>query len=56
MKPIRTARRANAPFGFGIAAARTPQPAVVRRRSIVSHLSYGLGLYLAALVVRALVP
>ncbi|MBN3790212.1 DUF2938 domain-containing protein [Burkholderia sp. Ac-20353] len=43
-------------FGFGIAAARTPQPTVARRRSIVSHLSYGVGLYLAAVVVRALVP
>ncbi|AOI73098.1 DUF2938 domain-containing protein [Burkholderia ubonensis] len=35
-------------FGFGIAAARTPQPRVARRRSLVTHLSYGLGLYVAA--------
>ncbi|KVO00558.1 hypothetical protein WJ70_00295 [Burkholderia ubonensis] len=35
-------------FGFGIAAARTPQPSVARRRSLVTHLSYGLGLYVAA--------
>ncbi|KVR36448.1 DUF2938 domain-containing protein [Burkholderia ubonensis] len=35
-------------FGFGIAAARTPQPSVARRRSLVTHLCYGLGLYVAA--------
>ncbi|KVN39840.1 DUF2938 domain-containing protein [Burkholderia ubonensis] len=38
-------------FGFGIAAARTPQPSVARRRSVVTHLSYGLGLYVAAQVL-----
>ncbi|KVP74165.1 DUF2938 domain-containing protein [Burkholderia ubonensis] len=38
-------------FGFGIAAARTPQPSVARRRSLVTHLSYGLGLYVAAQVL-----
>ncbi|PCE33589.1 DUF2938 domain-containing protein [Burkholderia ubonensis] len=43
-------------FGFGIAAARTPQPSVARRRSLVTHLSYGLGLYLAAHGVLALMP
>ncbi|TCW85169.1 DUF2938 domain-containing protein [Burkholderia sp. SRS-46] len=43
-------------FGFGIAAARTPQPGVARRRSIVTHLAYGLGLYLAALVLVDVMP
>ncbi|KVG77468.1 DUF2938 domain-containing protein [Burkholderia ubonensis] len=38
-------------FGFGIAAARTPQPSVARRRSVVTHLCYGLGLYVAAQVL-----
>ncbi|KVU83892.1 hypothetical protein BGV56_28955 [Burkholderia ubonensis] len=38
-------------FGFGIAAARTPRPSVARRRSLVTHLSYGLGLYVAAQVL-----
>ncbi|KVR01460.1 DUF2938 domain-containing protein [Burkholderia ubonensis] len=38
-------------FGFGIAAARTPQPSVARRRSLVTHLCYGLGLYVAAQVL-----
>ena len=35
-------------FGFGVAASRTPQPGVARRRSIVTHLVFGTGLYLAA--------
>ncbi|WP_107313510.1 DUF2938 domain-containing protein [Burkholderia metallica] len=41
-------------FGFGIAASRTPQPGVARRRSLVTHLSYGVGLYLAACTLAAL--
>ncbi|WP_412024765.1 DUF2938 domain-containing protein [Burkholderia cepacia] len=41
-------------FGFGIAASRTPHPGVARRRSIVTHLSYGVGLYLAAFALAAL--
>ncbi|MCW5117958.1 DUF2938 domain-containing protein [Burkholderia cenocepacia] len=41
-------------FGFGIAASRTPQPGVARRRSLVTHLSYGVGLYLAAYLLAAL--
>jgi hypothetical protein len=41
-------------FGFGIAASRTPNPAVARRRSLVTHLSYGVGLYLAAFTLAAL--
>lgn len=40
-------------LGFGVAASRTPQPAVARRRSLVAHLSYGVGLYLAALALAA---
>jgi hypothetical protein len=41
-------------FGAGIAASRTPQPNVARLRSIVTHLSFGLGLYLAALATAAI--
>ncbi|RQT17856.1 DUF2938 domain-containing protein [Burkholderia contaminans] len=41
-------------FGFGIAASRTPQPGVARRRSLITHLSYGVGLYLAAYALAAL--
>ena len=40
-------------FGFGIAASRTPHPGVARRRSLVTHLSYGVGLYLAAFTLAA---
>lgn len=35
-------------MGFGIAAARAPLPDVARRRSLATHLVFGLGLYLAA--------
>jgi Protein of unknown function (DUF2938) len=35
-------------LGAGIAASRTPRPNVARRRSLVTHLVFGLGLYLAA--------
>ncbi|WP_175950554.1 DUF2938 domain-containing protein [Burkholderia sp. BCC0405] len=41
-------------FGFGVAASRTPHPGVARRRSLVTHLSYGAGLYLAAFTLAAL--
>ncbi len=34
-------------FGFGIAASRTPQPSVAWWRSLVTHLVFGLGLFLA---------
>ncbi|MBP1472784.1 DUF2938 domain-containing protein [Frateuria sp. MAH-13] len=34
-------------LGAGIAASRTPRPGVARRRSLVTHLVFGLGLYLA---------
>lgn len=35
-------------FGAGLAASRTPQPNKARFRSLVAHLSFGVGLYLAA--------
>jgi hypothetical protein len=35
-------------LGAGIAASRTPRPGLARRRSLVTHLVFGLGLYLAA--------
>lgn len=41
-------------FGFGIAASRTPHPGVARRRSLITHLSYGVGLFLAAYTLAAL--
>lgn len=38
-------------FGFGIAAAKTPAPWVSRRRSLVAHVSFGIGLWLSALLL-----
>ncbi|KAA8998443.1 DUF2938 domain-containing protein [Affinibrenneria salicis] len=34
-------------LGFGLAASKTPQPAKARVRSLIAHLSFGVGLYLA---------
>lgn len=38
-------------FGFGIAASKTPNPTLARFRSIKAHAVYGIGLYLAALLL-----
>lgn len=40
-------------LGLGIASSRTPHPARARLKSLGTHLAFGLGLYVAALVVRA---
>ncbi|MEL2242710.1 DUF2938 domain-containing protein [Leclercia adecarboxylata] len=40
-------------FGFGIAASRTPRPWVTRLMSALTHLAYGFGLYVAALMMSA---
>ncbi|TFZ53054.1 DUF2938 domain-containing protein [Serratia proteamaculans] len=32
-------------FGFGIAASRTPRPWMTRLLSLITHLTYGIGLY-----------
>ncbi len=41
-------------FGFGIAASRTPQPNVARRRSLVAHGSFGIGMYISAMILRGI--
>ena len=41
-------------MGAGIAASKTPRPWTARMHSLVMHLIFGLGLYLAALVVNRL--
>lgn len=41
-------------MGAGIAASRTPKPYQARLRSILTHIIFGLGLYGAALISRAL--
>ncbi len=38
-------------FGLGVAASKTRQPSVARGRSLISHLSFGVGLWLASLVI-----
>ncbi|CDG16476.1 DUF2938 domain-containing protein [Xenorhabdus doucetiae] len=37
-------------MGMGIAASKTPAPNTARLRSLMAHTSYGVGLYLAALL------
>jgi hypothetical protein len=34
-------------MGYGIAASRTPKPTAARLRSVMNHVAFGLGLYLA---------
>ncbi|AOM79851.1 DUF2938 domain-containing protein [Pedobacter steynii] len=38
-------------FGFGIAASKTPHPTTARIRSLKAHAIYGIGLYIAALLL-----
>jgi hypothetical protein len=35
-------------MGYGIAAAKTPNPNAARVRSVLNHLAFGIGLYLTA--------
>lgn len=39
-------------FGMGVAASRTPRPWLVRRRALLTHLVFGLGLYLMGLLTQ----
>ncbi|MCW0233507.1 MAG: DUF2938 domain-containing protein [Ferrovibrio sp.] len=41
-------------FGMGIASSRTPDPTAARLRSLITHLVFGTGLYLAARLMAAL--
>lgn len=41
-------------MGAGIAASKTPNPNIARWRSLMAHTSFGVGLYLAALIVASL--
>lgn len=43
-------------MGLGIAASKAPNPTQARLRSLMAHTVFGLGLYLAALIVAALIP
>lgn len=43
-------------MGAGIAARKTPRPNVSRFRSLITHLSFGIGLYVAALIAAIVLP
>ncbi|MER8787169.1 DUF2938 domain-containing protein [Mesorhizobium sp. M0983] len=43
-------------FGIGIAASKVPNPRTARLRSLMTHLSFGVGLYIAALLSALLFP
>lgn len=41
-------------FGFGIAASKTPDPAMARIKSLATHTVFGVGLYLCALCISSI--
>ena len=41
-------------LGFGIAAAKTPHPTQARLKSLMTHIVFGVGLYLSALPISHL--
>jgi hypothetical protein len=41
-------------FGLGIASSKTPNPTRARLKSLMTHTVFGLGLYLSALLLSAL--
>ena len=43
-------------FGWGIAAARTPAPWKQRLKSLVTHGTFGVGLWLSAMLLNLLAP
>ncbi|RWE59550.1 MAG: DUF2938 domain-containing protein [Mesorhizobium sp.] len=43
-------------FGAGMAASKTPNPHTARLRGLMTHLSFGFGLYVAALLSALLFP
>lgn len=42
-------------FGFGIAASKTQNPSIARLRSLKAHTIYGVGLYLAAILLSIVI-
>ncbi len=43
-------------LGAGVASSKTPRPLFNAGKSVVTHVVYGLGLYLAALATAAVIP
>lgn len=41
-------------FGMGVLCLRTPDPWAACRRGVISHLYYGIALYIAAIVFAML--
>ncbi|ESP90249.1 MULTISPECIES: DUF2938 domain-containing protein [Pseudoalteromonas] len=41
-------------FGMGVAASKLPNPNTLRFRSLLAHLSFGIGLYLSAKLIMTL--
>jgi len=41
-------------FGFGIASSKLPNPNMRRFKSLLTHLVYGIGLYLSGLIFQGL--
>ena len=39
-------------FGFGIASSKLPNPNLLRLKSLSTHLIYGIGLYLSAILLN----
>lgn len=39
-------------MGAGIAGARTPNPTATRLQSLITHLVYGAGLYVAGWIIQ----
>jgi len=37
-------------FGFGLAASKAPIPWTARKRSVIAHLSFGVGVFFASLI------
>lgn len=42
-------------FGMGFAASKLPHPTAARLKSLVAHLSFGVGLFITAFVDRVLI-
>lgn len=43
-------------LGLGVASSKTPRPLFAATKSVVTHTVFGVGLWLAALTVAAIVP
>lgn len=39
-------------FGFGIASSKLPNPNLLRLKSLGTHLVYGIGLYVSAILLN----